>query len=476
MADEGSTDAGSAAKDNEQNISIESQKPSDNAQPAELESPKELVGADGSNGTATMQVNGHSNDETKEPSAIPENDPPKLERPEKTSKPDTSDELRHDDWRDRRKREGRNRSRSPRNNRGRDRPQRAYDRRYMTPKNRQAKNMSKHIERAESGDHDAIRNQVEFYFGDSNLPGDKFLLEMVNGAENKPVPIKVLHGFSRMKHFQPYSTVVAALRDSKRLNVFPELLTVGDVTEKIEASDEPSNAPTAQDKFKVTGEESVARKAPLSDVFKVDDIPGNRQKMEEEMNGRVVYVKGFTEEEQSTQDDIEAFFEPFGPINSIRLRRHEDDGTFKRSIFIEFGNREIATQFLDLSNKPTWRGQNLEIMTKEEYEKKKGPIREKNRQRRGEHHGRGNGRARGRGGGGRGRGNHSYERGTDRDVARAGSKREHHDDDEDDAVEDSKSNKKAKSEETAVVEDVSEQMGGVAKTTDEGAQAAKEES
>ena len=64
-----------------------------------------------------------------------------------------------------------------------------------------------------------LRCQVEFYFSDSNLPMDKFLLEKVGGTSNLPVEIKLLHSFKRMRHFQPYEAVVAALKDSQVLEV-----------------------------------------------------------------------------------------------------------------------------------------------------------------------------------------------------------------------------------------------------------------
>ena len=66
---------------------------------------------------------------------------------------------------------------------------------------------------------DENSTQVEFYFCDSNLPMDKFLLAQVGGTANNPVKISVIHGFQRMRHFQPYEDVVAALKDSEMLEV-----------------------------------------------------------------------------------------------------------------------------------------------------------------------------------------------------------------------------------------------------------------
>ncbi|KAF4963460.1 hypothetical protein FZEAL_10933, partial [Fusarium zealandicum] len=48
-------------------------------------------------------------------------------------------------------------------------------------------------------DPEAIRKQVEFYFGDWNFPQDKFMWETAGGAENKPVKVKTIHSFKRMR-------------------------------------------------------------------------------------------------------------------------------------------------------------------------------------------------------------------------------------------------------------------------------------
>lgn len=186
----------------------------------------------------------------------------------------------------------------------------------------------------ESDDHDEIRAQVEFYFSDSNLPQDGYLLGQTGGHENKPVPLKVIHNFKRMRHFQPYAAVREAVQTSSFLN--------------LDDNDE------------------ITRKVPLSDKFKVDDVDGNKRLLAKGDLSRSIYAKGFGEEIHSTQLDIEGFFAPYGPINSIRLRRHED-GEFKGSVFVEFKNEQVMQQFLDLEPKPQWGDKDLEIMTKQEY-------------------------------------------------------------------------------------------------------------
>ncbi|KAI9693175.1 MAG: hypothetical protein M1822_005171 [Bathelium mastoideum] len=184
----------------------------------------------------------------------------------------------------------------------------------------------------ETDDPDEIRKQVEFYFSDSNLPLDKFLFSQVGGTENKPFPISQLCTFKRMKRFQPFSAVVAALKESEVL----------DVTENDE----------------------VRRKVPLdSSLGNQDD---NLKILEDEAMPRSIYAKGFGEESADTQFAIEAFFAPYGPTRAIRLRRHPDRA-FKGSAFVEFETEEAAKQFLELDPKPKFHQKPLVIKSKKEY-------------------------------------------------------------------------------------------------------------
>lgn len=145
------------------------------------------------------------------------------------------------------------------------------------------------------------------------------------GFDNNPVPLKKICSFGRMHRFQPYEAVVKALRDSQFLVISGE-----------------------------DGNETVARKVPYKSSKPGDKFPVS------------VYVKGFGEEQPSTQFDIEAFFAKFGPVNAIRLRR-DDDHLFKGSVFAEFDTEEQAKAFLALDPQPKYEGRDLKIMSKRAY-------------------------------------------------------------------------------------------------------------
>lgn len=215
--------------------------------------------------------------------------------------------------------------------------------------------------------------QVEFYFSDSNLPMDKFLLSKVGGSANNAVPLELLHSFKRMRRFQPFSAIVEALKTS----------------EHVELTDNDT---------------AVKRKVPLPEDVSNEHNEDVIKVFEDKAMARSIYAKGFGREEPSTQFDIEAFFAPYGPVNAIRLRRAHDK-TFKGSVFVEFASEEKQKEFLALDPKPKWKDQDLVIKSKKEYcDEKVEEIKAGNVKPSSSSRGRG-GRGRGgRGRGGRGRG------------------------------------------------------------------------
>lgn len=177
-----------------------------------------------------------------------------------------------------------------------------------------------------SDDAAEIRKQVEFYFSDSNLTTDKFLYTMVSENEGW-ADLRSIANFKRMRRFQPFTAVVAALRESKELEVDEKGERVRRVNELRPFS--AVNGPVA----------------------------------------RSVYVKGFAEETKTLQIDLEKYFEGFGTIKVVRLRR-TDEGLFKGSVFAEFATLEEQSAFLEKAageQKLTYEGQTLEAMAKKAY-------------------------------------------------------------------------------------------------------------
>ncbi|TFA99278.1 La protein [Trichoderma ghanense] len=181
---------------------------------------------------------------------------------------------------------------------------------------------------------DRAMKQVEFYFGDWNFPQDKFMWETCGGSENKPMAIATIHSFKRMRCFQPYSAVVAALRESKFLEVSGE-----------------------------EGKEVVKRKVPYK--------PMTTSKAKAE--AATVYAKGFGDEQPDTQFELEKFFAQFGEVSGLKLRR-TNEGLFKGSVFVTFADEETAKKFLALDPAPKWKDHDLKIMSKRDYCEEKSEL------------------------------------------------------------------------------------------------------
>jgi lupus La protein len=154
--------------------------------------------------------------------------------------------------------------------------------------------------------------------------------EKTGGCENKPVDLEVLKKFKRMHRFQPWSAVVAALKDSEFLIMEGE-----------------------------EGKETLRRKTAY-----VSHPEGMKNRTK-----KSVYIKGFGEETPTTQFDIENWAGKFGKIDRVKLRREGayQRGPFKGSVFVEFQTEEIAKAFVALDPAPTWEGKGLKIMMKADY-------------------------------------------------------------------------------------------------------------
>ena len=152
----------------------------------------------------------------------------------------------------------------------------------------------------------AILQQVEYYFGDSNLPRDNFLKEQVAADPTGEgwVEISVLLRSNRLKALTTDVAVVAnALKESK------ELLGVHEDGTKVRR----------------------VPPAPAKSAFW----------------DNAVFVKGLPED--STIESVRTLFAQAVPdvtVVSVRLRRKRDTGKFKGNAHVELGTAEQRAQLL----------------------------------------------------------------------------------------------------------------------------------
>lgn len=150
-----------------------------------------------------------------------------------------------------------------------------------------------------------ILKQVEFYFGDANLPRDKFLQEKIKENDGW-VQLSVLASFTRMKSLSEDVAVIAEAAGKSA-----DLLELNEDSTCVRRK---TDLPEAQDNLNTS-----------------------------------VYIKGFSL--TATLDDIETFLAGAfdGKIQAIRMRRTPTTKEFKGSVFAELASAEEAERLAGMT-------------------------------------------------------------------------------------------------------------------------------
>merc|ERR1712226_1504253 len=169
---------------------------------------------------------------------------------------------------------------------------------------------------ASNGDASAdILWQMEYYFGDFNLPKDKFLKTQIDEAKDGWISLDIMLKFQRL----------ANLTKDKELII--KALEKSDIVE------------TNQDKLEVRRKPSLP-------------IPDWNDETKKANISRTVYCKGF-EKEKTTLDDLIKFFNKFPGVVHIVRRTYPkgDERFFKGSTFVTFKEKSKARQEKKKQNK-----------------------------------------------------------------------------------------------------------------------------
>ncbi|XP_015244170.1 PREDICTED: lupus La protein [Cyprinodon variegatus] len=181
-----------------------------------------------------------------------------------------------------------------------------------------------------------VARQVEYYFGDHNLPRDKFLKEQLQ-LDDGWVALETMLKFNRLKSLTTEtSVVVSALQKSK--------------TGLLEIS---------EDKTKI-------RRSPDKPLPELND------EYKDAVKHRSVYIKGFPLE--TTLDEVQEWLNGKGSIENIQMRKNVHR-QFKGSVFICFETEESAKQFLERSDVKTFKDNEMLVLSREAYHAKKAEER-----------------------------------------------------------------------------------------------------
>ncbi|CAG8750913.1 28290_t:CDS:2, partial [Gigaspora margarita] len=171
-----------------------------------------------------------------------------------------------------------------------------------------------------------ILEQVEYYFGDENLPKDEFLKELCSKDPKGWVPLAIVRLFKKMQVYKDDALIVEALRES------PEILEVDDSGMKIR------------------------RKSPIRPPIPKHIISGPMW--------RTIYANGFDTINKPSNKSIEKFFKKRGYVVKVKPRK-DAHKKFKGSYYIQFETHREAKSILKKGLR--FKGANILIMMKFDY-------------------------------------------------------------------------------------------------------------
>ncbi|XP_052814595.1 lupus La protein homolog [Mya arenaria] len=152
-----------------------------------------------------------------------------------------------------------------------------------------------------------IIRQIEYYFGDHNLPRDRFLQEQIK-EDDGWVQFETMIKFNKLKQISDDIKVIA------------------------EAVKKSTNG-----LIEVSEDGSKLRRHPDN------PIPENTEARRLEINNRSVYAKEFPKD--AKLEDLQEYFESFGPCDNIQMRK-DVHKKFKGSVFVVFHGDEAVKKFL----------------------------------------------------------------------------------------------------------------------------------
>ena len=151
--------------------------------------------------------------------------------------------------------------------------------------------------------YDKIRNQLEFYFGDSNLFKDKFLRELIQKNQKGYVDITIFLNFNKIKE------IVSFTNDT--IEKIKNLVTAVESSHLLKLNKEKTK---------------VKRRLP----FKFDI----NEEFQKSVDKRTVYVENFPEE--TTHEKLAKIFSQVGNVLHVSLPKYNESKTIKGFAFLEF--------------------------------------------------------------------------------------------------------------------------------------------
>ncbi|KAF7711895.1 lupus La protein [Silurus meridionalis] len=185
-----------------------------------------------------------------------------------------------------------------------------------------------------------VAEQIEYYFGDHNLPRDRFLKEQIQ-LDDGWVTLETMLKFNRLKSLTlEAAVIVEALQKSKT-----GLLEISEDRTKIRRS--------------------------LS-----KPLPEFNEEYKDALKHKSIYMKGFPLD--TTLDEIKDWLNDKGNVENIYMRKGPQK-TFKGSIFATLESEEAAKTFVARDDVKQFKGNDMIVLIKDDYITKKSEERKQGR-------------------------------------------------------------------------------------------------
>ncbi|CAF0734195.1 unnamed protein product [Rotaria sordida] len=183
-----------------------------------------------------------------------------------------------------------------------------------------------------------IIRQIEYYLSDVNMTRDKFLKNEIT-KDDGWIPLSVLTTFKRLQSLSTdFATIINALKKS-----ISGLIQIDEAENKIRRRPERP-------------------------------LPNSQAELELMLRNRTVYVKGFPKTADITIDKLLSFFEQFGSIESVQMKKQFKSKDFNGAAFVVFSSDEKAREFVEKSKEKPIKyedGSILECSLQDDFYKKK---------------------------------------------------------------------------------------------------------
>ena len=161
-----------------------------------------------------------------------------------------------------------------------------------------------------------LRDQLNFYFGDSNLRQDKFLREKLK--ESSQVPLSLFLGFNRIKSIVGGGSGSEA--EAEKISLLQQAVTKSNILKLSKCGN------------------LMKRRLPF-DLARVNS---------DRMDASTVYVENFPS--QLTHSEIAKIFNRAGEIRNVRVPKFSGNIISKGFCFVEFDCEEAANKACELFN------------------------------------------------------------------------------------------------------------------------------